>query len=129
VTSRTSRLTVPLLVLLLACSFSFGAIIKTALAVSYHVTCVGHGFVEGSSQTDGSWFSRVEQGCGSTYRYCEVDQGSTALGSEEAYGTTGGTCNAWSRTFANFSECQGAAWTSNPGVFSYHGHNAPNWCL
>ena len=120
---------VPLGLVLLAlfCAASFGAIVTVARATSYHTACVGHGFVEGSSQTDGSFFSRVETGCGSTYRDCEIWISSTGVGSQQAYGT-GGTCNAYSRDFGDFTECHGNARVYNQDVFSYHQHNAPNWC-
>jgi hypothetical protein len=126
---QVQRKAVPLGLVLLAlfCAASFGAIVKIASAASYHTTCVGHGFVEGASQTDGSFFSRVEAGCGSTYRDCELWYSSTALGSQQAYGTTG-TCNANSRDYGDYTECHGNARVYDQDVFSYHQHNAPNWC-
>ena len=61
-----------IVLLALLCAFSFGAIVKVALADSYHTTCVGHGFVAGGSQTDGSFFARVEPGCSANYRTCAI---------------------------------------------------------
>ena len=116
-----------LVLLALLCAASFGAIVTVARAASYHTTCVGHGFVEGGSQTDGSFFSRVEAGCSSTYRNCELWISSTGVGSQQAYGPTG-TCSAWSNDYGSFTECHGNARVENPGIFSYHEHDAPNWC-
>src|SRR4051812_43058007 len=57
------------LLLALLCAASFGAIVRVALAVdNYHVTCVEHGFYGGASTTDGSFFSRVDSGCSTTYK-------------------------------------------------------------
>lgn len=116
-----------ILVALIA-AFSFGAMVTVAFAVSYHTTCVGHGFVEGSSQTDGSFFSRVETGCGSTYRRCEIYTDHIYRGAQIT-GDTGTTCNAWSRDFGTLTECASTARTYNAGVYSEHSHTAPNWCL
>jgi hypothetical protein len=112
--------------LALLCAFSFGAIVRVALADSYHTTCVGHGFVAGGSQTDGSFFSRIETGCGSTTRQCAIYSGGSYIGSQVATG--GSMCNAWSRDFGNYTECASSAHVDNPGVFSDHVHTAPNWC-
>jgi hypothetical protein len=125
--AQPRRLTSGLLLLLLLAAFSFGAIVKVALADSYHVTCVGHGFVAGSSETDGSFFSRVETGCGSSDRYCAILSYGVLRGAQEVYGTTT-TCNAWSRDFGDYTECAGSANVYDPGVFSQHSHLAPNWC-
>ena len=116
-----------LVLLALLCAASFGAIVTVARATSYHTTCVGHGFVEGGSQTDGSFFSRIEAGCSATYRNCELWIGSSGLGGQQLY-TNAGTCNVWSRDYGDFTECLGNARVENSGIFSYHQHNAPNWC-
>jgi hypothetical protein len=121
------RLTRGLVLLTLLCAFSFGAIVKIALADNYHVTCVGHGFVSGGSESDGSFFSRVEPGCGSSYRYCAIYSYGVFRGSQEIANTSS-TCNAWSRTWGDYTECAGSANVNNPGVFSSHSHNAPGWC-
>jgi hypothetical protein len=116
-----------IVLLALICAFSFGAIVKVALGTSYHTTCVGHGFVEGGSQTDGSFFSRVETGCSSYYYYCKLNvYGSGTVGALEGYGTT--TCNTWSRDYGDYTECGGQSEPYNAGIFSDHTHNAPNWC-
>lgn len=120
------RLSRDLLLLCVFCAFSFGAIVHVALATSYHTTCVGHGFVSGSSQTDGSFFSRVEVGCGSTYRRCQIYTGGTHMATEVAYDST--TCNLWSNSIGSLSECNSSAHVYNQGVFSDHFHLAPNWC-
>ncbi len=118
-------MTPTLLALALACAFSFGAIVQIAFADDYHVTCVGHGFVHGSSQTDGSFFARVESGCGSGWRACDIYVWGNYIG-----GLTVGnaTCSAWSRTWGNYTECASTAHTTFPGVFNEHVHKASNWC-
>jgi hypothetical protein len=126
-TTKSDGLSRGIVLLALLCAFSFGAIVKAALADSYHVTCVGHGFVEGGSQTDGSFFSRVDAGCGSSYRTCAIYSYNTIRGSSTAYDS--GTCNSWSLDFGNYTECAGSARVYDAGVFSDHTHNAPNWCI
>jgi hypothetical protein len=116
-----------LLLLALLCAFSFGAIVHIAFAASYHTTCVGHGFDAGSSQTDGSFFSRVEAGCGSTNRHCAIYSGGVYAGEQNVF-DSGSTCNAWSESFGSFTECASSAHVSDAGVFSEHTHTAPNWC-
>jgi hypothetical protein len=116
-----------LVLLALLCAASFGAIVTVARATSYHTTCVGHGFVEGASQTDGSFFSRIEAGCSASYRDCELWIGSAGAGSQQLY-TNVGTCSAWSRDYGDYAECLGNARVYNQDIFSYHQHNAPNWC-
>jgi hypothetical protein len=127
VTTKSDGLSRGIVLLALLCAFSFGAIVKVALADSYHVTCVGHGFVEGGSQTDGSFFARVDAGCGSSSRTCSIYSYNTLRGGQTALLST--TCNAWSRDFGDYTECAGSAETYDPGVFSDHFHYAPNWCL
>lgn len=65
-------LTVRLLLLSLFASFSFGAVTKIALASHYHTACVPHGFVHGSDTNDGSFFARIEYGCGTGVRRCAI---------------------------------------------------------
>ena len=121
---------VPLGLVLLAlfCAASFGAIVTVARATSYHTTCVGHGFVEGGSQTDGSFFSRVEAGCSSTYRDCELWIGSAGVGGQQALHHHREPAAPGRVTTASYTECLGNARVYNQDVFSYHQHNAPNWC-
>jgi hypothetical protein len=116
-----------IVLLALLCAFSFGAIARVALADSYHTTCVGHGFSAGSSQTDGSFFARVDNGCSSNYRECYLYSGGTFIGGQVA-ADSGSLCNAWSRTYGNYTECASSAHVYDPGVFSAHVHTAPNWC-
>jgi hypothetical protein len=128
--SRDVKRDVPAGVLVLAalCAFSFGMLVKAAVADPYHTTCVGHGIVQGASTTDGSFFSRVENGCSPTYRYCGIGvSGSGVVGSQEAYGG-GSTCSAWSFDFGDYTECHGYADVYNAGIFSEHNHLASNWC-
>jgi hypothetical protein len=125
--NSTARRTTPLLVLALVCSFSFGAIVRVAVAASYHTTCVGHGFVHGASLTDNSFFARVDPGCGSTLRTCHLYTWGSHIGGQTVSGTTA-TCNAWSRSFGDFTECASTAHVYDQGVFSDHVHLASNWC-
>jgi hypothetical protein len=121
------RLTTPLLLLVLVCSFSFGAIVRVAFAVSYHTTCVGHGFVHGNSTTDGSFYGRVEPGCGSTLRTCDLYTSGSFDGGQIVTGTTA-TCTAWSRDYGSFTECASTTHVESSGVFSEHVHLPTNWC-
>lgn len=116
----------PLLVLALVCSFSFGAIVRIA-AADYHVTCVGHGFVHGGSLNDGSFFGRVDPGCGSTLRNCYLYNYGSYFGGQTVTGSTA-TCNVWSRSFGNYVECASTTHVDSRGVFSLHVHKASNWC-
>ena len=113
--------------MLLACSFSFGAIVTVAFADHYHTTCVPHGFVHGDDTNDGSFFARVETGCGGATRRC----GLYTYGGFDGDQTVGVTslCNAWSRTFgASYSECASTSHTWFSGVFADHVHKAHNYC-
>jgi hypothetical protein len=113
--------------LALLCAFSFGAIVRVATAdSSYHVTCVGHGFVEGGSPSDGSFFSRVDDGCNSNYRECAVYSYGTWRGGTTTVLNT--LCSAWSRSFGEYTECAGAAYTYDQGVFSAHFHYPQSRC-
>jgi hypothetical protein len=120
------RPTIPLILLALACSFSFGAIVRVAVA-DYHTTCVGHGFVHGDSLTDGSFFGRVEPGCSSTLRNCYLYTYGSYIGGQTVTGSTA-TCNAWSRNFGDYTECASTTHVDSAGVFSSHVHKAANWC-
>lgn len=120
------RLTTPLLLLVLVCSFSFGAIVRVAFA-DYHTNCVGHGFVHGNSTSDGSFYGRVEAGCGSTLRTCKLYTWGSFDGDQTVTGTTA-TCTAWSIDFGSFTECGSTTHVASSGVFSEHIHKAANWC-
>jgi hypothetical protein len=127
VTLKSDGMSGGIVLLALLCAFSFGAIVKVALADSYHVTCVGHGFDAGSSQTDGSFFARVEPGCSGTNKQCSLYTNGVLIGYSTIYGASG-YCNTWSRNFGNYSECNSTAHVYYQGVFSDHVHTAPNWC-
>jgi hypothetical protein len=114
------------LTLLVAAGFAWGAIVTVALADHYHVACVGHGFVHGESTTDGSFFARVEAGCGSPERRCALYAFGSLVGSQTVGGSQ--TCNYWSRSAGNYSECGSTAHTWSSGVFSSHVHKAHNYC-
>jgi hypothetical protein len=107
--------------------FAWGAVVKVALASHFHVACVSHGFVHGDSTGDGSFFARVEAGCGSTRRDCELFTYGSFVGGSTVTGTSG-TCNFWSRSAGNFNECASTAHTYASGVFSNHVHKAHNFC-
>lgn len=133
--SYTPRLRGGLVVLLLACAFSIGAIAQTAIPalasdVDYHTTCVGHGFVSGSDPNDGSAFSRVESGnCGtSPYRSCDLYNSSGTRIGGQAVSDNYTTCNAWSRDYGTYTECKLYAKVSYPSAFSSHNHTPTNYC-
>jgi hypothetical protein len=125
--ARAHRGIVALSVVVLLGAFAFGAMVRVARADNTHVTCVLHGFVSGGSPTDGSYFARISPGCSSSYRQCAIYSYGVPRGYDTIYDTTS-TCSAWSQAFGNYTECAGAAWVSNPGVFSDHSHGAPNPC-
>lgn len=126
--SRSDRLSSGVIVLALLCAFSFGAIVKAATAdPSYHTNCIGHGFIEGGAPNDGSFFSRVDDGCNSTYRECSIYSYGTYRGGTTAV-LSSGICSAWSRSFGEYTECAGAAYTSASGVFSAHFHYPQSRC-
>jgi hypothetical protein len=115
-----------IVLLLLFSAFSFGAITRVALAEHFHTNCVGHGFVHGSSTTDGSFFSRVEHGCGTGTKYCAIYTWGSFVGDMSVAGSD--TCNLWSRNYGTPTECASTAHVSYSGVFSNHVHKAHNWC-
>jgi hypothetical protein len=126
--SKSNGLSFGVLLLALLCAFSFGAIVRVATAdVSYHVNCVGHGFVGGDAPNDGSFFARVDGGCGSPYRECAIYSYGVWRGGQSASATT--ICNSWSRTWGEYTECAGSAYAYSQGVFSAHFHYAPNRCF
>jgi hypothetical protein len=114
------------LIAILLTGFVWGAAVRVALADHYHVNCLGHGFVHGEVSYDGSFFARVEQGCGSTLRRCELYTNGSFIGGQVVAAT--GTCNAWSRNYGNYSECNSTAHVYAKDVFSEHVHKAHNWC-
>ncbi len=116
-----------ILLLALVAAFAFGAVVRIAFGDHYHQNCVGHGFVHGSDTSDSSFHSRVETGCGSTYRRCSLYSDGVWRG-EEITPDSGTTCNAWSSSFGVYTECASHAQVYNSGVFSSHNHYAHNWC-
>ena len=132
--SHRTGLSRGVLLLALLCAVSFGAIVRVALAGdNYHVTCVEHGFYAGGDGNDGSFFSRVYQGCGSTDRICSLYDGTNPgspsfIGSTETFNTTG-TCNTWSRDYGtSYPECVSFARLTDPAAFSAHNHAASTPC-
>ena len=124
-TRAPTTISLRFLLVVLLVGFAWGAIVRVALADHYHVACVGHGFVHGDVTTDGSFFSRVEAGCGSTYRTCALYVSGSFVGDTSV---TTGTCNLWSRSLGNYTECAGTAHVYSSGVFASHVHKAHNWC-
>ena len=114
-----------MLLLTLLCAFSFGAIVRLAFADDYHVTCVGHGYLHGASQTDGSFFSRVELGCGGGTRSCDLFVYGNYIG---GFSVGNATCTAWSRYFGDYTECASTSHTRFVPYFNEHVHKASNWC-
>jgi hypothetical protein len=112
----------------LLCAFSFGALVRVAFADHYHDVCVGHGFVHGNYLTDGSFFARVDAGCDSTLRTCDLYTWGSWIGGVSVGGTTA-TCTAWSHDYgSSYTECASTAHVASSGVFSSHVHKASNWC-
>ena len=125
-----ANLSLPVGVLLLVflAAFSFGAVVKVAWGAHYHVACVGNGFVHGESTNDNSFFSRVEAGCGSEYRSCQLKNWSSYSGHEAQFGISG-TCNLWNREFPGgegFTECQWWAIPYARDVVGHHRHDPHN---
>jgi hypothetical protein len=115
------------LIVILLSGFVWGAVVRVALADHYHVNCVGHGFVHGESTTDGSFFARVEQGCGVTLRTCDLYTNGSFIGGQ-VVSAAGTTCNAWSRNYGSYSECASTAHVYARDLFGEHVHKAHNWC-
>ena len=117
-------LVVPWVALLAA--FSWGAAVHVAYANHYHTNCIGHGFVHGDDSNDGSFFSRVETGCGSVNRRCDLHSYGLYVGGISVY-SSATTCNAWSRNYGNYVECASSAHVF-ADIWSDHFHYAHNWC-
>jgi hypothetical protein len=124
---RPQRGVVVLAVIVLLAALGFGANLRVAQADNAHTTCVFHGFISGASDTDGSFFSRVNNGCSSNWRQCAIYSFGVLRG-YETVGDSSTICSAWSNSYGSYTECAGAAWVSDPGVFSDHSHGAPNPC-
>jgi hypothetical protein len=103
----------------------FGALVKAATAGHYHEYYnVRHGFVHGSSNTDGSFHGRTDNYGGWPYtNYCAVGDTRNGLYADEyTYGTT--LCNIWSGVYGGSKdECLGASANEVGGsVLAYHNH-------
>jgi hypothetical protein len=110
-------------VLVLAAAFSFGVIVRAAMAVHFHTTAcgTGHGMVHGTSTTDGKFHARVDRGgCPATHKGCVAYYvpTTTVLASEQ---TTTANCDAYYGGGA-YSEYQEAAYVTYDTVFSGHSH-------
>lgn len=122
------RLRPAAVVALLLAAATWGAIAQTAIGDHYHSSCVGHGFVHGSSTTDGSMHSRVESdgvsgGCGDARRYCDLYTNGAYRGGSSAIDPS--SCNFW---VGSGTECASTAHVDFDGVFASHIHFAHNWC-
>jgi hypothetical protein len=101
---------------------------QSAVGNHYHTTCVGNGFVHGTSTDDSSFHSRVESdgvsgGCGDGSRVCALYTSGAFRGSATAWDPN--TCNFWVGTG---SECASEAHVDFNGVWASHTHYAHNWC-
>lgn len=113
-TAKTLLLSAAVLGALLVCS-------GPAKAGHYHTNCVGHGMVHGSSTTDGSWFARVEAGCGNPGRKtCVVKSNGVAKYTTYIGSGSSAMCNQWS--YGCCTEQTGSATVDFDGVFSSHTH-------
>jgi hypothetical protein len=111
---------------LMAAIAGFGT--QAAVGNHYHTTCVGNGFVHGSSTTDSSYHARVESdgvlgGCGDGSRVCDLYTWDVYRGGEVAYDPA--TCNFWVGTG---TECASEAHVDFNGTWASHTHYAHNWC-
>lgn len=128
------RFTRGTVLLTLLTSFMLGGIVTVAVANHYHSTNgIGHGFVHGSSMTDGSFFARVDGG--TAPRKCQIDtlthpQGYKTL----TYGDFTTTCNLWSLSiFSSATEClyraDDYAGSSSMSLgFAWHVNRPDNYC-
>jgi hypothetical protein len=104
-------------------ALSTGLLTRAAVADHYHTNCVGHGFVHGTSTSDGSFHSRVEPGCGNGLKTCTLYTSGSYRGGEGTYDPS--SCSFW---VGSGSECASEAHVDYDGVFSSHVHYAHNWC-
>jgi hypothetical protein len=120
----TAKITVAAIALAIGLGFAA----HVAFANHYHTNCVGHGFVHGSSTNDGSFFARVEGGCGNPgAKACVLYYYGSPYGSSSWVPSgNGATCDAWS--IYGGTECGGSAHVDFDSVFVSHEHLAHNWC-
>jgi hypothetical protein len=129
------RATIRTVLLVLAASFVFGALIKTAFAVEYHTTgCTPHGWVAGASPSDGSFFSRTDgrSPCPQSGPACYIDSAGNPYPGSPIRGyasESADLCSAWSNDWftATPTECH---WRAEVGTYSLvlHVHVANNYC-
>lgn len=133
-TTVVARLTRGTVLLTLLTSFMIGAFVKVALGNHYHSTNgISHGFVHGSSMTDGSFFARVESG--TAPRSCQIDSISNPGGYRTlTYGDYTTTCNLWSLSiWQSATEClyraDNYAGSSSLSLgFGWHVNRPDNYC-
>ena len=125
--SHRTGLSRGVLLLALLCAASFGAIVRVAVGYDdAHVTCVLHGFYGGSSTTDSSFWSRIQDGCSTPSRKCEILSFGVQRGYIDVYGS--GLCNAWSTSWGDYTECAGAARVTDVPAFNQHTHAFDPYC-
>lgn len=109
-------------------AFGIGATVVCALVFTsvsaanhYHTNCVGHGYVQGSSNTDDAFHARVEAGCGNPgSKICILRKNGATISSASVGAGVNQTCN----TFSNYGGNEETSWASVDfnGVFSSHDH-------
>jgi hypothetical protein len=107
---------------------------STAVAVSaesvsaahYHTTCVGHGFVHGSSTTDNAMHSRIEAGCGNwslkRCRFYHTEQGGFSSGYSDVPVNVAQTCDHFIPSTAGYGEQSAQAHVLFDTAFTNHAH-------
>jgi hypothetical protein len=109
----------------------FSALVTAAVAHQHYNPeglPLGHGFVHGSSNTDGSFHSRVESGAAP--RYCEIDTlNHPAPYLFESIGDFTTTCNVWSgERWQSATECIYRSETDPAQYDVKHHHRPVNYC-
>lgn len=99
-------------------------LVSVAFAQHYHVHCVSHGFVHGSSPSDNVFWSRIEAGCGNPgSKYCRLYEAyGTMINSDAVARDVNVTCNA--QNSYEYGEAAASSYTDFNGVFHDHGHGA-----
>lgn len=121
---RIGATTTALAVALIAWSAASGT--APASAAHYHVNCVAHGLVHGSSTNDGAAHSRVESGC-SGQSFCKMDDPNHPDGAGNPlqlgfqFTNSSTTCNVFVNNYP-FGEWSFRSRTSRSGQFGEHSH-------
>lgn len=103
-----------------------GGAAPPASAAHYHVNCVAHGLVHGSSTTDGAAHGRVESGC-SGVSFCKIagrpDGNNEPIILGMKFTSASETCNVFANNYP-WSESEMRAQTERTGIFGLHWHYA-----